>query len=345
MCESTSGPISTTEYEEALFPIAVRLDCAVRHWEKQLRKGNHLDATWMTECFGEELVREIYWLKIYHISNYVDQDNVAEVFDKQREEHPEWPSPHVHPIIALVGKEYKRSVAEESPMDPERMSTAESMSLCRKRRESNRDLSKQLSNMTLYKYLSSQEAVTWWLPGTPDPDDTDSEGDYSMSWAGALSHSTPLIHYSFYHTLADDDHLDENDDGTGPSDAEPAGVEELDAGEADDAEPSGEEAEIVPMDEDNPGSLTPPRRPQRKKRAMIISPSEKGKHPAKHAKYSDINVCTYSYSQFLADDIYYIGLLWPLSVEQRRSMCASGQAELYCMHELCGEEEAMRPSP
>jgi hypothetical protein len=77
-----------------------------------------------------------------------------------------------------------------------------------------------------------------------------------------------------------------------PSGAEPSGAEPSGA------EPSGAEGGVFPMDEDKGGSETP-RRARTKKRAIVVSPSEKDKHPARRAKFTDLKVCTHCYSPLL----------------------------------------------
>ena len=49
-----------TPYEDELLLIAVRLDSAARHWERQLAKNKAVDAAWMKDGMGEELVSLIY---------------------------------------------------------------------------------------------------------------------------------------------------------------------------------------------------------------------------------------------------------------------------------------------
>jgi hypothetical protein len=68
--KGTSGAIPLTPYEEELLTIAVRLDSAVRYWEKQLHKGEDVDAMWMTEGFGNELVCFKTSLLAEEMSNY-----------------------------------------------------------------------------------------------------------------------------------------------------------------------------------------------------------------------------------------------------------------------------------
>lgn len=46
-------------YELELFRIAVRLDGAVRYWERMKSKNIEVDAKWMKEGMGEELVSQI----------------------------------------------------------------------------------------------------------------------------------------------------------------------------------------------------------------------------------------------------------------------------------------------
>ena len=56
----SSVKIPMTPYEDELLLIAVRLDSAARHWERQLGKNKAVDASWMKDSMGEELVSSIH---------------------------------------------------------------------------------------------------------------------------------------------------------------------------------------------------------------------------------------------------------------------------------------------
>jgi hypothetical protein len=159
--KGSSGAHALTPYEEDLLLVAVRLDSAVQYWEKQLNKGVQIDDLWMTEGFGDELVQFARLLLAGDISDTAFKDCVMDVFDKQKVENPEWPPPNIHPIVTLIGREYKASEDEGHSMNPEQCSTASSMDMCREIRNANPQLDKQLTLMSLYKHLNAQGEDFW----------------------------------------------------------------------------------------------------------------------------------------------------------------------------------------
>ena len=109
------------------------------------------------------------------MSNYFNQDSVADVFAKQQQEQPTWTRPLVHPIISLVIQEYKRSERESCPMDPTMISVARCKELCQKRRDKLPNLHRRLSHKSLPKLLKEQGTEFWWFPGIPEPDDDEED--------------------------------------------------------------------------------------------------------------------------------------------------------------------------
>ena len=283
----TSVKIAITPYEDELLLIAVRLDSAIRHWEKQLEKNKAVDAAWMKEGMGNELVSLTHSSLLNKLSNYSNQDSVADIFLKQHQEQPTWSRPHAHPIVSLVVKEFKRSELEDSPMDPTNMSIARSKELCQQRRDAFPNLSHHLSHKALPKLLKQQGTEFWWMPGIPDPDEEEEEeeeeeedgmlplwlvitllttqslelqstGNSNPEFTGGMHTEDQHAEDELRDELADDEHAgDDNDAGDDLAEEEDAGDDDAGDVEAGDV-PSGEmPTEEMPFGETPSGDMLP----------------------------------------------------------------------------------------
>ena len=172
----TSVKIAITLYEDELLLIAVCLDSAIRHWEKQLEKNKAINAAWMKEGMGNKLVSLTHSFLLNKLSNYSNQDSIVDIFLKQQQEQPTWSHPYAHPIVSLVVQEFKCLELEDSPMDPTNMSIAHSKELCQQRRDTFLNLSHHLSHKALPKLLKQQGTGFWWMPSIPDPDKEEEDG-------------------------------------------------------------------------------------------------------------------------------------------------------------------------
>ena len=261
-----------------------------------------------------------------------------DVFMKQQAECPHWKPPRVHPMVTLVAEEYKRSDLQNCDMDLARISTARSKEICQERRIANPLLSHSLTHMSLWQLLKSQGEEFWWMPGIQDEndmdEDEDEEGEFPFciairlltSYAALEMRSNPEPHGG-EDEYGEDERDDDEHPGAGdrpfegdptgvePSGDEPTGVDpvredptgvdtfgEEPTGVAHSGEePADDDPGVTPMDEDETDVRTP-RISRTQKRAIIISPSEKDKHPAKYAKYADRRVCIHFYSQINSDN-------------------------------------------
>jgi len=121
-----------------------------------------------------------------------------DVFEKQEQENPEAGLPNVHPIVTLVGEEYRAAEEGKRSMDPTKISISRSTDLCRERRSANPRLNKQLTLMTLYHLLKDQEDNFWWLPGIPDPSEEDESDREDDDDDGMQERPGALLYFSLH---------------------------------------------------------------------------------------------------------------------------------------------------
>ena len=120
-----------------------------------------------------------------------------DVFEKQEQENPEAGPPNVHPIVTLVGEEYRAAEEGKRSMDPTKISISRSADLCRERRSANPRLNKRLTLMTLY-LLKDQEDDFWWLPGIPDPSEEDESDREDDDDNGMQERPGALLYFSLH---------------------------------------------------------------------------------------------------------------------------------------------------
>ena len=120
-----------------------------------------------------------------------------DVFEKQEQENPEAGPPNVHPIVTLVGEEYRAAEEGKRSMDPTKIGISRSVDLCRERRSANPWLNKRLTLMTLY-LLKDQEDDFWWLPGIPDPSEEDESDREDDDDDGMQERPGALLYFSLH---------------------------------------------------------------------------------------------------------------------------------------------------
>ena len=96
-------------------------------------------------------------------------------FDKA---HPDRPLPHVHPLINLIGEEYKLADNENHKIiNYHAFNRDVWVSLAKKLKATEPTWPNQLTNLCLTSLIKNQDGDHWWLPGDLDSDEMEDEDD------------------------------------------------------------------------------------------------------------------------------------------------------------------------
>ena len=96
-------------------------------------------------------------------------------FDKA---HPDEDLPRAHPLINLIGEEYKRMDDENRKIINYRAFTRDVwVPLAKAVKATKPEWPNQLTNLRLTSLMKNQTCEHWWLPGDPDADEVEDEDD------------------------------------------------------------------------------------------------------------------------------------------------------------------------
>ena len=296
---STSNDVLSAP-EKALMEIAVYLDSAVRQYEHN--RGNK-DEDKILQGIDRELVC-IPLLSGPDIAHLAWKESVNRIFMEERV------VPRTHPIIDLIGEEFRRADLADPKEVPDfrAFSTARVTRACKAARTANPRWNAKLTMSTLPVLLNNKISEHWWLPSAKEKVAEEPEQEPDGEADGEAEED------------ADREQEYENDEGDVQAGAYRiheymSSVRVTSSDIADD--PPDMSADVVPMDEDEQET---PRKGRAAKRAIVISPSSERSLPqAQRARRSSTSV-----------DPVSVPLLFTSSISTyhylRRSVVRAGRA-------------------
>jgi hypothetical protein len=96
-------------------------------------------------------------------------------FDKA---HPDKPLPRVHPLINLIGEEYRLTDEENRKIvNFHAFARDVWVPVAKVVKATEPTWPNQLTNLRLTSLIKNQDGDHWWLPGDPGPDETEDDDD------------------------------------------------------------------------------------------------------------------------------------------------------------------------
>ncbi|KAH9014005.1 hypothetical protein EDB85DRAFT_1899418, partial [Lactarius pseudohatsudake] len=136
---------SLTEHETTLLETAVRLDAALRHWEKH--RGSEPVVEWYIKCIDDELTL---------------QKDINRIFDSYP---PGDIGPRIHPLLEYVANWWDDGEKKGMIFNLDDMNLADVQDMCDKEAKSDPFSCSLLYTRSLSLFLEEQdEDAYWWLP-------------------------------------------------------------------------------------------------------------------------------------------------------------------------------------